>query len=96
MTLDEFRALSERDQTAAVYAAGTFVARRWQEVDEAGLLYRMPGGFFAKLTYNMGVVKQIGQNLRLGGFESAPSPGSPFLALNVLYSPFSERTPTRR
>ena len=52
MTIDEFRALSEQDQTAAVYAAGTFVARRWQEVDEAVLLYGMPGDFFAELTYN--------------------------------------------
>ena len=52
MTLDEFQALSEPDQLAAVYAAGTFVSRRWQEVDEAVLLYRMPGDFFAELTYN--------------------------------------------
>ena len=47
MTLDEFQALSEPDQLAAVYAAGTFVARCWQEVDEAVLLYQMPGNFFA-------------------------------------------------
>ena len=37
---------------AAVYDAGTFVARRWQEGDEAGRLYRMPGGFFTGLTDN--------------------------------------------
>lgn len=52
MTLQEFQALSEPDQRAAVYAAGTFVARRWQEVDEAVLLYQMPSGFFAELTCN--------------------------------------------
>jgi len=52
MTLDAFQALPEPDQLAAVYAAGTFVARRWQEADEAVLLYRMPGGFFAELTYD--------------------------------------------
>ena len=52
MTLDEFRVLSEPDQLTAGYAAGTFVARRWQEVDEAMLLYQMPGGFFAELTYH--------------------------------------------
>ena len=52
MTLAEFRALSEEDQTAAVYAAGTLVGQRWQQVDEAVLLYRMPGDFFAELTYN--------------------------------------------
>lgn len=51
MTLDKFRALSERDQTAAVYAAGTFMARRWQEADEAVFLYQMSGGFFVGLTY---------------------------------------------
>ena len=37
---------------AAVYATGTFVARRWQEGDEAGRWYSMPGGFFAELTDN--------------------------------------------
>lgn len=52
MTLDEFRALSEHDQTAVVYAAGTFVAQRWEEVDEAVLLYRMPGDFFAELPFD--------------------------------------------
>lgn len=50
MTLDELQVLSGPDQLAAVYAAGTFVARRWQEGDEAGRWYRMPGGFFAELT----------------------------------------------
>jgi len=50
MTLDEFQVLSGPDQLAALYAAGTFVARHWQEGDEAGHWYRMPGGFFAELT----------------------------------------------
>ena len=50
ITLDEFQVLSGPDQRAAVYATGTFVSRRWQEVDEAGRRYRMPGGFFAELT----------------------------------------------
>ena len=52
MTLGEFRALSKHDQMAAVYAAGTFVARPLQEVDEAVPLYQMLGGFFAELTYD--------------------------------------------
>ena len=52
MTLDEFQVLSGPDQLAAVYATGTFVSRRCQEVDEAGRWYRMPGGFFAELTDN--------------------------------------------
>jgi len=50
LTRDAFQVLAEPDQLAASYTAGTFVARRWQEVDEAVLLYRMPGGFFAELT----------------------------------------------
>ena len=37
MTLNAFQALPEPDQLVAVYAAGTFVARHWQEVDEVGL-----------------------------------------------------------
>ena len=52
MTLEEFQALPEESQVAAVYATGAFVATRWQEVDEAVQLYEMPGGFFAELTYN--------------------------------------------
>ena len=32
MTLNQFNALPEDRQLAAVYAAGTYVARRWQEV----------------------------------------------------------------
>ena len=46
MILDEFQTLSEQDHLTTVYAAGTFVARRWQEVqevDEAVLLYRQLG-----------------------------------------------------
>jgi hypothetical protein len=33
-------------------AQGRYLARRWQEVDEAVHLYKMPGNFFAELTYN--------------------------------------------
>ncbi|MBF9239786.1 hypothetical protein I2I05_20500 [Hymenobacter sp. BT683] len=47
-----FHALSEEDQIAAVVAHGRYLARRWQEVDEAVHLYQMPSGFFAELTYN--------------------------------------------
>ena len=39
MTLNEFNALPEDRQLAAVYATGTYVARRWQQVHEAVLLY---------------------------------------------------------
>ena len=47
-----FHALSEEDRVAAVVAHGRYVARRWQEIDEAMHLYQMPGNFFAELTYN--------------------------------------------
>ena len=52
MTLQQFQMLPNESQVAAVFAAGTFMATRWQEVDEAVHLYEMPGGFFAELTYN--------------------------------------------
>lgn len=53
MTLDQFNALPEESQLTAVYATGTYVARRWQEVYEAVLLYHMPGRFFVELTYHV-------------------------------------------
>jgi hypothetical protein len=53
MTLDQFNALPEDRQLAAVYANGTDVARRWQEVHEAVLLYELPGRFFVELTYHV-------------------------------------------
>ena len=53
MTLNQFNALPEDRQLAAVYATGTYVARRWQEVYEAVLRYEMPGRFFVELTYHV-------------------------------------------
>ena len=53
MTLNQFNALPEDRQLAAVYATGTYVARRWQQVHEAVLLYQMPGRFFVELTYHV-------------------------------------------
>jgi len=52
MTLNQFNALPEDRQLAAVYATGTYVARRWQQVHEAVLLYELPGRFFVELTYD--------------------------------------------
>ena len=49
MTLNQFNALPEDRQLAAVYATGTYVARRWQQVHEAVLLYELPGRFFVEL-----------------------------------------------
>ena len=55
MTLNEFNALPEDCQLVAVYATGTYVARGWQEVYEAVLLYEMPGRFFVELTYHVDI-----------------------------------------
>ena len=51
MTLNQFNALPEDRQLAAVYATGTYLARRWQEMYEVVLLYQMPGRFFVELPY---------------------------------------------
>ena len=53
MTLNEFNTLPEDCQLAVVYATGTYVARHWQEVYEAVLLYELPGRFFVELTYHV-------------------------------------------
>ena len=54
MTLNQFNALPEDRQLAAVYATGTYLARRWQEVVyEAVLLYELPGRFFVELNYHV-------------------------------------------
>ena len=53
MTFPEFNARPYAQQLAAVHATGTYVARRWQEVYEACLLYEMPGRFFVELTYHV-------------------------------------------
>ena len=50
MILNQFNALPGDRQLAAVYAAGTYVARRGQQVHEAVLLYELPSRFFVELT----------------------------------------------
>lgn len=65
MTLEEFQTLSEESQVAAVFATGTFIATRWQEVDEAVHLYDMSGEFFAELSYNT----TLNQVLYPGSFD---------------------------
>jgi hypothetical protein len=52
MTFDQFKALPYGEQLAAVYEAGQYLATRWQEVNEAVLLYQLPGRFFVELTYD--------------------------------------------
>ena len=53
MTLNQFNVLPGDRQLAAVYATGTYVTRRWQQVHEAVLLYELPGRFFVELTYHV-------------------------------------------
>ena len=53
MILNQFNALPGDRQLAAVCATGTYVARRWQQVHEAVLLYELPGRFFVELTYHV-------------------------------------------
>jgi hypothetical protein len=52
MILADFNERPYQSQLALVHAEGAFIATRWQQVDEAVLLYEMPGHFFAELTYN--------------------------------------------
>ncbi|MBH8558961.1 hypothetical protein [Hymenobacter negativus] len=52
MALAQFNALPYEQQLALVYAEGAYIATRWQEVYEAVLLYQLPSGFFAELTYD--------------------------------------------
>ena len=50
MTLAPFNTLPYEQQLALVYAEGSYVATRSQEVYEAVQLYEMPGRFFVELT----------------------------------------------
>ncbi|HEX8659594.1 MAG TPA: hypothetical protein VF690_18780 [Hymenobacter sp.] len=52
MTLAAFDLLPEETQLALALTTGTFVATRWQQVDEAVHLYQMPGSFFVEVIYN--------------------------------------------
>jgi hypothetical protein len=53
MTLNTFNLLSEEVQLAYVYREGTYIARRWDDVHQAVLLYQLPGGFFVELNYDV-------------------------------------------
>jgi hypothetical protein len=48
-TLHEFNWLSDEVQPACVYSQGTSIARRWDDVHQAVLLYRVPAGFFVEV-----------------------------------------------
>lgn len=49
MTLHTFNQLSDEEQLAYVYREGTYIARRWDDVHQAVLLYRVPAGFSVAL-----------------------------------------------
>lgn len=52
MNFADFNQQPYETQLALVHGTGTYIARRWQEVDEAVLLYQLPTHFFVELTYN--------------------------------------------
>ncbi|TPG59491.1 hypothetical protein [Hymenobacter nivis] len=66
MTLYEFNQLTFEQQLAAVFAAGTYLARRWEEEDGVNL-YHMPSGFFVELYYDT----HANELVRLRSFRSA-------------------------
>lgn len=53
MTLYQFRALPDEAQLATVHATGSSIARRWDDVHQAVLLYQLPGGLFVELNYDV-------------------------------------------
>lgn len=53
MTLHHFNLLSEEVQLAYVYNQGTHIARRWDDVHQAVVLYHLPGGFFVEVNYDV-------------------------------------------
>jgi len=53
VTFYRFNLLSEDVQLAYVYNQGHYLARRWDDVHQAVLLYQVPAGFFVELNYNV-------------------------------------------
>ena len=52
MTLDQFNALPNDHRLAAIYATGTYLATRWEDMNAAVMLYHLPGRVFAELCYD--------------------------------------------
>ena len=40
-------------QLVAVFETGTYIARRWDDVHQAVLLYQLPDGLFVELNYDV-------------------------------------------
>ena len=53
MKLYAFNVLPEDRQLALVYAEGAYIARRWDDVHQAVMIYQLPGGFFVELNYDV-------------------------------------------
>jgi hypothetical protein len=53
MTLYQFCALPDEAQLATVHETGTYLATRWEGLNESVLLYHLPGGVFAELSYDV-------------------------------------------
>ncbi|GAB3877191.1 hypothetical protein GCM10028824_36700 [Hymenobacter segetis] len=53
MTLYQFRALPDEAQLATVHETGTYLATRWEGLNESVLLYHLPSGGGAELSYDV-------------------------------------------
>lgn len=53
MTPHNINQLLDEAQLAYVYRADHYVARRWDDVHQAVMLYQLPGGLFAELNYDV-------------------------------------------
>ncbi|MDO7851366.1 hypothetical protein [Hymenobacter convexus] len=53
MTIENFNHLSDEVQLAYVYNQGTYIARRWDDVHQAVMLYQVPAGFFVEVNYDV-------------------------------------------
>ena len=52
MTLYEFNALPDERQVALVFDQARFLATRWEEEEDAGNRYVLPGGPFVEIFYD--------------------------------------------
>lgn len=53
MNIQNFNLLPDEVQLVYTYNQGTYIARRWDDVDHAVLLYRLVDGFFVEVNYNV-------------------------------------------
>ncbi|MDB5271463.1 MAG: hypothetical protein JWP58_4503 [Hymenobacter sp.] len=53
ITLDQFNHQPYEGQMVTVDETGTYLARRWDDVHQAVLLYQLPDGLFVKVNYDV-------------------------------------------